>query len=129
MRGVVGHPKALLDERRDAFGRPDLTDKAERGCASGQCLDQLCPLPRGQARGRARCSSPPQSINPTFATPFDPLTDGALRHPQRCCNRCLLPARLVQFPAALSSSFTPIGWLLLALCWHDGSVPYNALRY
>lgn len=37
--GVVRDPKQLLNERGNAFGGPDLPNKAERGCATCQCFD------------------------------------------------------------------------------------------
>ena len=123
MGWVIRDPEQFLDDRGDAFGRPNLTNKAKRGRALCQGIDQLSPLFHSQARGRSGGSPPPQRNEPTSAAAVHPLTHRPLGHAQGCRNILLFPALLVQFPCPLASSFPPIDWFVLRCSCHATSVP------
>lgn len=106
----VGHPPA----------GPDLATKAVGFRSLCEELRQLGDLLGGEPRLATWSGMAPQALDALLPGPFEPLADGARRHPERGGDVLLLPALFFQLPSASPPPFAPVepGFL----CAHGASV-------
>lgn len=108
MGRMIGDAERAVDDLGDPLAGPDLTTKAVGlgpALQQGRELGQLCGAEFGSGTWDRM---PPQPLHALLAPPFEPLADGAWRHPERGGDILLLPALLLQLPGAPPPSFAPV---------------------
>jgi hypothetical protein len=100
----------ISESRRlgDAPSGPDIASKPKGLGSTRQQLGQLRQLFRRQSRRRTRRWSMAQGGHNSRSATTRPSADGAFGHSQRCRNRALLPAILLEIPGAQPPQFAPI---------------------